>query len=134
MTGKYDDIVNLPRPESRKPKMPIIDRAAQFAPFAALTKFGEEIKESNRKTAERIYYDDEYMEELDNLLSEIEVGISAHPNVSVTYFVQDERKAGGALRDVTGRVKKVDRDNAQMIFESGEVVPMRDITRIKPID
>jgi len=129
MTGKYDDIVNLPRPESRKPKMPIIDRAAQFAPFAALTKFGEEIKESNRKTAERIYYDDEYMEELD-----IEAGISARPNVSVTYFVRDERKAGGALRDVTGRVKKVDRDNAKMIFENGEVVPMRDITRIKTID
>ena len=134
MTGKYDDIVNLLRPESRKPKMPIIDRAAQFAPFAALTKFGEEIKESNRKTAERIYYDDEYMEELDNALLEIEAGISARPNVSVTYFVRDERKAGGALRDVTGRVKKVDRDNAKMIFENGEVVPMRDITRIKPID
>lgn len=134
MTGKYDDIINLPRPESRKPKMPIIDRAAQFAPFAALTKFGEEIKESNRKTTERGYYDDEYMEELDNALSEIEAEISSRPKVSVTYFVQDDKKAGGALRNVSGRVKKTDRDNAKIIFESGEVIPMRDITQIKRID
>lgn len=134
MTGKYDDIINLPRPESRKPKMPIIDRAAQFAPFAALTKFGEEIKESNRKTTERSYYDDEYMEELDNVLFEIEAQISARPKVSVSYFVQDERKAGGAALNVSGRVKKIDRDNAKMIFERGEIIPMRDITQIKLID
>ena len=52
MTGKYDDIIGLRRPESRRPKMTMNDRAAQFAPFAALTKFGEEIRESNRKTSE----------------------------------------------------------------------------------
>ncbi len=134
MTGKYDDIINLPRPESRKPKMPIIDRSAQFAPFAALTKFGEEIKESNRKTTERSFYDDEYLEELDNVLLEIEAEISSRPKVSVTYFVQDERKAGGAALSVSGRVKKIDRDNAKIIFESGEIIPMRDITQIKLID
>lgn len=134
MTGKYDDIINLPRPESRKPKMPLIDRAAQFAPFAALTKFGEEIKESNRKTTERSYYDDEYMEELDNALLEIEAEISSRPKASVIYFVPDDKKAGGATLNVSGRVKKIDRDNAKMIFESGEVIPMRDITQIKLID
>ena len=71
MSGKYDDIIGLSRPESSRPKMPLNDRAAQFAPFAALTKFGEEIKESNRKTIYKEDFSDDYLEETDFVFRQV---------------------------------------------------------------
>lgn len=118
MTGKYDDIIGLSRPESRRPKMTMNDRAAQFAPFAALTKFGEEIRESNRKTSEEIELGDGDIEQIDEVLRGIERRIEENKAdgagnegfaIAVAYFVRDKVKPGGRVEEYIGNVKKIDR-------------------------
>lgn len=143
MTGKYDDIIGSSRPESRRPKMTMNDRAAQFAPFAALTKFGEEIKESNRKTSEKVELGDGDIERIDEVLTEIERRISENRAdgagseglaVAVTYFVRDKVKSGGRVEEYIGNVKKIDRAGRKLIFEDGKIVDMQDLLSISAVD
>ena len=98
--SEYDDIIDLPRPKSRHEPMPMSDRAAQFSPFATLTGYGDAIDETARLTDVRIELSEEERAELDykqQYLSTLDA-----PTVSVTYFVPDERKSGGAY--VTARM------------------------------
>lgn len=155
MTGKYDDIIGLSRPESRRPKMTMNDRAAQFAPFAALTKFGEEIRESNRKTTEKIELGDGDIERIDEVLTEIERRISENRaaganagklaggftdgladglTVAAEYFVRDKVKSGGRVEEYTGNVKKIDRVGRKLIFEDGKIVDMCDLLSVSAVD
>lgn len=93
---KYDDIINLPHHVSTKhQRLSMEQRAAQFAPFAALTGYGDAIKETARITEDRIELDDEEKIKLDNKLKKIQNNISNKPKVIVTYFVPDIRKSGG---------------------------------------
>ena len=86
-THKYDDIINLPHHVSgTHPQMPVEDRAAQFAPFAALTGYGAAIKETERYTEKRIQPDEESVEILNRRLEFIREHISEKPEVTVTYF------------------------------------------------
>jgi hypothetical protein len=125
MSGKYDDIINLPRPVSSRPHMPMIDRAAQFSPFAALTGHGDAIKETGRLTSEKAELSDDMKAYLDEQLNQVQERIGEAQEVSITYFVPDAKKDGGDYVTVTGTVKKID--------EFERVVVMRDKTRI-PID
>lgn len=134
MSGKYDDIIGLSRPESSRPKMPLNDRAAQFAPFAALTKFGEEIKESNRKTVYKEDFSDDYLEETDFVFRQVEENIARRPKIKVKYFVPDERKEGGAEKDFIGNVKKIDRAFGEIEFEDGFKLKTTDIIFIELTD
>lgn len=134
MSGKYDDIIGLSRPYSPRPKMPLNDRAAQFAPFAALTKFGEEIKESNRRTVYKEEYSDDYLEEVDLVFRQIEENISERPKIRVKYFVPDERKSGGAEKEIIGRAKKIDRAFGTIEFEDGLKLKVSDILFIELTD
>lgn len=66
MNNRYDEIINLPHHVSKtRPQMPMSDRAAQFAPFAALTGYDSAIKETGRLTNERIELDEEALTALD---------------------------------------------------------------------
>ena len=143
MTGKYDDIIGSSRPESRRPKMTMNDRAAQFAPFATLTKFGEEIKESNRKTTEKIELGDGDIERIDEVLRGIEKRIDENKAegagneslaVVVTYFVRDKVKSGGRVEEYIGNVKKIDRAGRKLIFEDGKIVDIRDLLSVSVVD
>lgn len=148
MTGKYDDIIGLSRPESRRPKMTMNDRAAQFAPFAALTKFGEEIRESNRKTSEEIELGDGDIEQIDEVLRGIERRIeenkadgrkpAAADNegfaIAVAYFVRDKVKPGGRVEEYIGNVKKIDRVGRKLIFYGGKIVDMQDLLSLSAVD
>lgn len=143
MTGKYDDIIGLSRPESRRPKMTMNDRAAQFAPFAALTKFGEEIRESNRKTSKEIELGDGDIEQIDEVLRGIERRIEENKAdgadnegfaIAVAYFVRDKVKPGGRVEEYIGNVKKIDRVGRKLIFYGGKIVDMQDLLSLSAVD
>ena len=143
MTGKYDDIIGLSRPESRRPKMTMNDRAAQFAPFAALTKFGEEIRESNRKTSDEIELGDGDIEQIDEVLRGSERRIEENKAdgsgnegfaIAVAYFVRDKVKPGGRVEEYIGNVKKIDRVGRKLIFYGGKIVDMQDLLSLSAVD
>lgn len=122
---RYEDIIDLPHHVSRKhPQMPLLDRAAQFAPFAALTGHEAAIKETARLTEEEAELDENSKELLDVRLQYLQEHLSEHPEVTVTYFAPDEKKSGGAYVTVTGRVKKVDGYVRELVFEDGKRVAL----------
>ena len=123
--GKYDDIIHLPHPVSTKhARMSRIDRAAQFSPFAALTGFDATIAETGRLTDSGIELDESRKEVLNERLRYILSVISQQPGVRVTYFREDERKAGGAYVTVSGRVKKVDAYGHSILLTDGTAIPV----------
>ena len=125
---QYDDIIDLPHHVSAtRPRMSMIDRAAQFSPFAALTGYDAAIKETGRLTDERIDLSEESRAALDRKQQLLLDNLADRPEVSVTYFVPDERKAGGAYVTVTGRVKKVDDYQRLLLLTDGTKIPLDEI-------
>ena len=109
MNNRYDEIMELPHHVSKtRPQMPLSDRAAQFAPFAALTGYDSAIKETGRLTDERIELDEEALTALDRKYQLLMDTLDDAPEVTIIYFQPDERKAGGQYVSATGTVKKVD--------------------------
>ena len=103
MTGKYDDIIHLPHHVSAtRPRMPMLDRAAQFSPFVALTGYEAAVRETARLTDQRVELDESAKAELDRKLRLL-LSLPGQPEASITYFRPDERKEGGAYETVTGR-------------------------------
>lgn len=106
MRRNYDDIINLPRHVSDKhPHMSIHDRAAQFAPFAALTGHSEAVSETARYVDEKIDLGEDAIKEIQDTLNYIQEHISESPQVTITYFVADDRKHGGRYVTETNTVK-----------------------------
>ena len=109
MSGKYDDIIDLPHPTSQNhPRMSLYDRAAQFSPFAALTGHHAAIAETGRLTDQRIELDESEIARVDAELQHLQELLPDRPTVSITYFVPDERKSGGSYRTITSEVKRID--------------------------
>ena len=129
--GKYDDIIDLPHyRSSKRPHMPAEARAAQFAPFAALTGYGDAIDEVRRPTSERLELGEGQLAELDAAFSALSAEISSRPSVRITYFEADARKEGGAYVTKSGRVKKIDAYKKLLIFADGHTINIPDITEI----
>ena len=125
---EYDDIIDLPHHVSvTRPRMSMIDRAAQFSPFAALTGYDAAIKETGRLTNERIELTEDSRAVLDRKQQLLLDNLADHPEVSVTYFVPDERKSGGAYVTVTSQVKKVDEYERLLILTDGTKIPLDEI-------
>ena len=100
MSGKYDDIIDLPHPTSQNhPRMSLHDRAAQFSPFAALTGHHAAITETGRLTDRRIELDESEIARVDAELQHLQELLPGRPTVSITYFVPDERKKWRELPD-----------------------------------
>ena len=128
---RYDDIIELPHHVSRKhPQMPLMDRAAQFAPFAALTGHEAAIKETARLTEEEIELNEDSKALLDLRLQELLEHLAEQPTVTVTYFCPDEKKSGGAYETVTGRVKKVDGYAGELVFMDGRRIALGTIIEL----
>lgn len=126
---KYDDILELPHHVSRsRPQMPVADRAAQFAPFAALSGHYEAVKEAARQTDARIEMDESCKAMLDRKLQEIQK--QPDRSVSVTYFVPDLKKPGGSYVTVTGRIGRIDGNGRRVILADGTCIPADDIIEI----
>lgn len=128
---KYRDMLDLPHHVSRThPPMPVQDRAAQFAPFAALTGHHEAVKETARLTDERIELDEYCKAVIDGKLQKIQEQLSTEPAASVTYFVPDAKKEGGSYETVAGCVKKVDEYQRILILTDGTRIPIDEIIEI----
>ena len=126
----YEDIINLPRPVSKRHKpMPVEDRAAQFAPFAALTGHQAAIEEAARVTDMRMELDEEMKEQLNVKLQKIvsEPG----QRIQLVYYVPDGRKSGGSYMTKTGIVKKIDEYQKILVLEDGSKIPLEDISEIE---
>ena len=132
MNGKYDEIMGLPHHVSKtRPQMPMSDRAAQFAPFAALTGYDAAIKETRRLTDERIELDVEALSALDMKYQLLMEALDEAPEVTITYFRPDERKAGGKYVSAVGAVKKIDDFERRITMQDGAKIPMDDVLSIE---
>lgn len=143
--GEYDDIINLPHHVSKKhPQMKAIDRAAQFAPFAALTGHGDAIRETERLTGVRIELD-EYEKEIirGRLQSVLEqtyrwnaegIPVADRPKIKIKWFVPDVRKDGGQYRTETQPVKKMDEYRRLLVLGDGSEVSLDDIAGVEIMD
>jgi len=128
MDDKYDKIINLPHPASKRfPRMPLSERAAQFSPFAALTGYDAVIRETARLTDSRVELDECRRQELDAALQDLAARLDGRPEVLATYFRPDSRKSGGEYVSVSGRLKKIDPYTRTIAFEDGTVIPIDDI-------
>lgn len=128
MPGKYDDIINLPHPESKKhPRMSLHDRAAQFSPFAALTGHSAAIDETARLTDRKLELNEEKKAELDRIWQYLMEKVQEHPMLKVTYFIPDEKKAGGIYNTVRGRLKKMDPYKGILTLADGSMIGYSDI-------
>jgi hypothetical protein len=128
----YEDIVNFPHPVSRHHvPMTLLQRAAQFAPFAALTGYDDAIEETARQTDDPVTLSESEIAVLNRKLQILEEMRDSRPEVSVTYFVPDQRKKGGEYRIVTGYVKKIDRQRQLILMDTGEWIFMNQLVRIE---
>ena len=129
--SKYDDIIDLPRPKSAHEPMPMGDRAAQFSPFAALTGYEDAIDETARLTDARVELGESAVEELERKLIDLAARISERPEISVTYFVPDARKEGGAYVTRTGTLKRIDELGRELVFADGARIAVGDIISVE---
>lgn len=130
----YSDIIDLPHPTSKKhPRMPVEDRAAQFAAFSALTGLDDAIAETGRLTEAKVLLDEEEKGRLDEKLQEILADIDKCPEIVIEYFRVDEKKAGGVYQTFRGRVKKIHPYRREIWFLDGFVVRICDIKNIEMI-
>ena len=131
MNGKYDEIMGLPHHVSKtRPQMPMSDRAAQFAPFAALTGYDSAIKETGRLTDERIELDEDAQTALNVKYQFLMDALDEEPEIKITYFKPDERKTGGEYVSAIGAVKKVDDFERMITMQDGTRIPMDDVLSI----
>lgn len=130
--GTYDDIINLSRPKSNHPKMSIEQRSAQFAPFAALTSFGDKVKETARLTDRKIELDEEMKNILDIKIQDIKNKLSNNKNFTtqITYFISDNKKEGGKYITITDPLFKIDEYKHQFIMKNGLKIDILDILDI----
>ena len=127
----YDDIIHLPHHVSQNhPQMPLRERAAQFAPFVALTGYEEAVGETAQLTAERCELDPQEAEELNRRLTDLAARLKDRPEVTIEYFVPDDRKAGGAYVTVTGRVRHISVSEKVLVMEDGTEIPLEDVDSV----
>lgn len=130
--SKYEAIINFEHHVSTKhAKMDEKSRAAQFAPFAALTGFGAVINETARLTEGKIELNEEAEKELDIKLNILQEKILKNPEIIITYFKKDDKKSGGKYITMTGRVKKINTINKEIYFiDTSEIIKFNDIIEI----
>lgn len=129
---KYDEIIDLPHHVSKtRPQMPMSDRAAQFSPFAALTGYDAAVKETGRLTDEKIELDEESLTALNVRYQMLMDVLAEGPEVRITYFKPDEKKAGGAHMTITGAVRKIDDFEQMITMRDGTRIPMGDVLSLE---
>ena len=132
MNGPYDDILYMPHHVSAtRKRMALLDRAAQFSPFAALTGYDAAIRETGRLTNSAVDWDVDGMAILNEKLQHLSERQETQPEVTVTYFVPDERKNGGAYTKVTGKVKKLDPYTQVLLLTDGREIPFQRILELE---
>lgn len=128
----YEDIVDLPPHISKRyPQPTMMDRAARFAPFAAITGYEEMVLEEARVTEERIELDECALALLNEKLNMIQEFLDEEPEVTITYFEPDKKKDGGAYISVTGTVKRIDEYERLVIMNDGTKIRIEEIYNLQ---
>ncbi len=125
--NNYEDIIKLTRPKSKHPHLGIDSRAAQFAPFAALTGYDSAVRETARLTKKKIELCDELKEVINTKLNYIENNIKDRNIITVTYFIKDEKKDGGRYESYSGIIKRVNNVEKFIKFEDNKLIEFDNI-------
>ena len=134
MKHPYEDILHLPHHVSKAhPQMPLMSRAVQFSPFAALTGYEAAVEETARLTDEKLILDEGQRQLIGERLSFLDAHLKEGPGVIVTYFLPDGRKAGGAYLCAAGRVRKLDPIGETLVLDSGQTIPFDDIYSLEVV-
>lgn len=129
--GKYDDILNMPHHvSSTRPHMSMHDRAAQFSPFAALTGYDDTVRETARLTDEKQELTADMINDLNQKIAFLKEHAEERPQITVEYFLPDEKKSGGKYVTLSGEFRRIDEYNHNMVFVRGEKIPLNDIFEI----
>lgn len=132
MSNAYDDILNLPHHTSTvQPAMPMQNRAAQFAPFAALVGYDALIRETARLTDQKVELDESVKAELNKKLQLLLELLPQQPEVTITYFQPDSRKADGAYRTTNGIVRKFLLNENLLVMMDGVRIPVNEIISLE---
>ena len=127
----YDDIIDLPHHTSpNRRRMKSIDRAAQFAPFAALAGYDVDVLEAARVTHQKLILTEDMKEILDRKQQRLAEIIDEQPEITVTYFVPDLRKAGGSYQTITGNLKIIDEYEQMLVMTNGKSISITDVISI----
>lgn len=128
----YSKIINLPHHQSAtRKRMSNYDRAAQFAPFAALTGHDEAIKETARLTDDYMEMGEDRLGELSEKIQLLIDKLSEQPEITVVYFVPDERKSGGSYAEKTGIVRIIDEYERKLVFYDDDKILIDRVTDFK---
>lgn len=132
MKDDYRELLHLPhhRSQTHAP-MPRRDRAAQFAPFAALTGFDAQLRETERQTQAQAEPNEDALQELDQSLHTLFSCVHTQPAVQVRWFVPDAKKSGGAYKTAAGRVLQLDRNRSLLVLDSGPVIALGAIAELR---
>lgn len=123
----YDELLYLPHPVSKKhPRMAIEKRAAQFAPFAALSGHADAVEETARITEEKLELTEERKEQINRVLQSLLPG----DKILVVYFIEDEKKEGGSYQTRTGKLKKI---QDYLLLEDDIQIPLYNLFSIEKI-
>ncbi len=129
---KYEDMINLPRPKSKtRQPMSMLNRAAQFSPFAALTGHEAAVKETARETEKRIELDPYMRDALDHKLEILMEELKNKPQVKIIHFQADEKKAGGKYIETSGTISKIDEYHHTIHMSDDRKIPIEDILDIE---
>ena len=124
----YEDIVDLPPHISKKhPQPTMMERAARFAPFAAITGYEEMVLEEARVTDERVELDEGTLSLLNEKLNMIQEFLDEEPEIKILYFEPDKMKSGGAYVTAAGVVKRIDEYEQLVIMTDGTKIHIGDI-------
>ncbi len=131
MIDNYADIIGRAHHVSKvHPPMPMESRAAQFAPFAALTGYEDAIAETGRQTDRRIELSDEDKRRLDETMAKLRDSVGEHPLIRVSYFQPDERKDGGRYQTIEGALRSIDEVQGDLLMTDGQKVALERIDDI----
>lgn len=134
MNEKYANIIDLPHQVSKiRPRMSQLDRAAQFAPYSALSGYEAAVRETARLTDRKTELDDYEKEKIDQTLNDLlasEVGVKA----SLTFFCPDRKKEGGSYITLTGEIYKIDSIERRIVMVGGEEIKLDDLVDVQKIE
>lgn len=130
--NKYDNIINLPHHVSKyRTNLSSSQRASQFAPFSALTGYGDAIKEKEKILVDKIILEDDEKELINECLQKLSNDIKNNPYVTITYFVKDKLTNKGNYLTISGNLKKIDIINKWIILTSNIKIELDNIIKIK---
>ena len=132
MTDNYDDIKHLTRPQyDDLPPMSMSDRVAQFSPFAALVGYDDAVSETARLTDSKAVLTEDEMSELNANLNRLLDNLDEGLEISVSYFVPDEKKSGGKYVEKVGTVRIYDSYVQELVFVDKTRIKIQDIIKIE---